>query len=181
MKKADKLNAAQKSRTLVRFESRFEDGFISGYVLGVGPAWFMLLLVDDRVRFNGHQFFRMSNISKLRTDPYEKFVETAMKKRKLRRPKAPRVDLSTTETLLRSTLGKCPLTTIHTEGVDPNVCYIGRIIAIDATTGSMLEIRPGAVWHRKPSSFRLRDITRLNIGGDYEDALYLVGGEPAVC
>jgi hypothetical protein len=42
----------------------------------------------------------------------------------------------------------------------------------------MLEIGADAVWDHEPSTFALGDITRVGVGADYEDALYLVGGEP---
>jgi hypothetical protein len=43
---------------------------------------------------------------------------------------------------------------------------------------SLLEINPDATWDDTPSEYRLSEITRVNFGGDYEDALYLVGGSP---
>ena len=42
----------------------------------------------------------------------------------------------------------------------------------------LLEINPDASWDAEPREYRLRDITRVDFGGDYEDALHLVGGWP---
>jgi hypothetical protein len=44
---------------------------------------------------------------------------------------------------------------------------------------SLLEITPSAEWEPRPTQYRLSEITRVNFGGDYEGALYMVGGEPA--
>ena len=41
-----------------------------------------------------------------------------------------------------------------------------------------LEIDPDAMWAQKPTTIRLSDITRVDFGGGYEEALRLVGGEP---
>lgn len=41
---------------------------------------------------------------------------------------------------------------------------------------SLLEIGPGASWDDQPNEYKLRDITRIDFGGDYEQALHLVGG-----
>jgi hypothetical protein len=178
MKKPDKLRAAMKSGTLVRFSRRFEDSFTTGYVLAVRPKWFMLLLIDDRVRFNGYSVLRIADTSKLQRDPFSEFVGSVLKKRKQKKPRVPQVDLSSTEKLLSSIAGQFSLVTIHTERIDPSVCYIGRIRAIAKGELSLLKIRPGAVWDRKATTYRLSDITRVDVGGDYEDALYIVGGEP---
>ncbi|HEX7424334.1 MAG TPA: hypothetical protein VF311_10690 [Terriglobales bacterium] len=35
---------------------------------------------------------------------------------------------------------------------------------------------PDACWDDKPETYRLREITRVDFGGDYEEALRLVGG-----
>jgi hypothetical protein len=43
---------------------------------------------------------------------------------------------------------------------------------------SLLEIGPDAVWDKEPSEIRLGEITRIEFGGGYEEALHLVGGRP---
>ena len=70
--------------------------------------------------------------------------------------------------------------TIHREQVDPDVCSIGRVQGVNWGRVSLLEIGPDAIWEDKPDEFRIKEITRVNFGGDYENALYLVGGEPTV-
>jgi hypothetical protein len=40
---------------------------------------------------------------------------------------------------------------------------------------SLIEIDTDAIWDDEPSSYRLREITRVSFGGAYEDALYRVG------
>jgi hypothetical protein len=47
-----------------------------------------------------------------------------------------------------------------------------------ARSVSLLEINPDAIWDDNPTEFKLSEITRVNFGGDYENALFLVGGDP---
>jgi len=70
--------------------------------------------------------------------------------------------------------------TIHREQVDPNVCWIGRVHGLDRSRVSLLEIGPDARWEDSPEEYRVAEITRVSFGGEYENALHLVGGDPVV-
>jgi hypothetical protein len=68
----------------------------------------------------------------------------------------------------------------YRERVDPGGCWIGRVQGIDRGRLSLLEIGPDAKWEDSPEEYRVAEITRVNFGGDYENALHLVGGDPVV-
>lgn len=175
-----KLAAALRDKTLVRFTRPFEDGWVEGYVLDLGPKWFLLAFLDNNIRFNGFQCFRLSDVREPQVPaPYAAFVEAALKKRGAHRPKKPRVSVASIEELLLSANRSFPLVTIHREKVDPDVCAVGRVLEVRDERLSLLEISPDASWEVEATQYRLRDITRVDFGGDYEDALYLVGGRPA--
>ncbi len=163
---------------LVRFSRRFEEGTVRGYALEIGPTFFLLALVSDRIWFDGFECFRVGDVKKLRKDDYAKFAETALNSRGERRPKKPRVSVQNVEELLRSASKAFPLVTIHREKFDPDVCWIGRVVDVSGGRVSLLEIGPDAKWEDSPTEYRLSEITHVNFGGDYEAALYLVGGEP---
>jgi hypothetical protein len=165
-----------RGQRFIRLSRRFEDGPIRGYVLDVGPRFFLLLLVSDRIRFDGFECFRISDVKSLKPDPYAAFAEAALKKRGQCRPKKPLISLASIDTLLLSAAQAFPLVTIHAESSDPDVCRIGRVLGVNRDRVSMLEINPDATWDVVPIEYRLKEITRVNFGGDYEDALYLVGG-----
>ncbi|MBV8632408.1 MAG: hypothetical protein JOZ83_15875 [Silvibacterium sp.] len=168
---------AMRSRQLVRFSRRFEDWQIAGYVLDVGPKFFLLALVSDRMWFDGFECFRISDIRNVKSHPYTKFVESVLKKRKVTRLRKPKVSVASVEDLLRSAGRAFPLVTIHREQVDPDACWIGRVVQVTHNRVSFLEIGPDAVWDDALSEYGLSQITRVNFGGDYEEALYLVGGD----
>ena len=178
MSRASQLEKAMQQRRLVRFSRRYEDATVRGYVLEVGPKFFLLLVVSDRIWFDGFECFRIADISKLRPDPYAEFVETALRKRTAARPPKPAVSLHSIKELLDSVSRAFPLVTIHLERTSPDVCYIGRVLGIRKGNVSLVEIRPDATWEETPTNYRLKDITRVNFGGDYEDALHIVGGHP---
>jgi hypothetical protein len=172
------LAQALRKRWLIRFKRRFEETAIRGYVLGIGPRFFLLALVSDRIWFDGFECFRIADVRNLKPDPYKKFAEAALKKRGEKIPLNIRLDISSTGKLLESAGRAFPLIAIHREQVDPDVCWIGRVLHVDRDAVWLLEIGPDAIWDKVPSEYRLKEITRVNFGGDYEIALYLVGGEP---
>ena len=174
----DQLTEAMRERRFVRFSHRFTKSPVRGYVLDVGPEFFLLSLVSDRIWFDGFECFRAKDISNIRPDPYTAFAEAALKKRGERAPKKPRVDVSSIVELLLSAGGAFPLITIQRQRVDPDVCWIGRVLGIERGQVSLLEINPSAKWDEMPNRYRLNEITEVNFGNDYENALHLVGGAP---
>jgi hypothetical protein len=110
-------------------------------------------------------------------DPYGAFAEAALKKRG-ERVKKPRVSVKDITKLLTSANRAFALVTIHREKVDPDVCWIGRIVRVEHGRVSLLKIEPGAIWDDEPTDYDLNEITRVSFGGNYEEALYLIGGDP---
>lgn len=146
--------------------------------MDVGPRFFLLALVSDRLWYDGFECFRIIDVSDVRPDPYTQFAEAALQKRGERMPRRPRVSVRSLDELLLSAGRAFPLVTIHRERIEPDVCHIGKVRGVDRGRVSLLKIRPGAVWDEAPEEFRLGEITRVNFGGDYEGALHLVGGDP---
>jgi hypothetical protein len=178
MDKRDFLTSID-GKTFVRFARRYEPGWIMGYVLDVGPEFFLLALVSDLIRFDGFTCTRIKDVRKLqvRTDG-PRFPEKALKKRGLRIPKRPKVDLSNIKTLVETAGQAFPVVTIHRERVNSEICHIGNVVAVGKRRVSLVEIDPDAVWEDQPTEYKLSEITQVEFGGDYEDALLLVGGAP---
>lgn len=174
------LEDAMSSRRLIRFSRRFERGSVRGWVLDVGPRFFLLALVSDRLWLDGFECFRVRDVRNLSTDQYGEFVAAALKKRRVSRPKKPRVNLASIEKLLISAGQVFPLVAIHREEIRPSACRIGRVLDIKRGRVSLLEINPDATWDDAPFEYRLGEITCVSFGGQYEDALHLVGGDPKV-
>lgn len=172
------LASAKSKQTLVRFKSRFDHSSVRGYILDVGPKFFLVAVVSDRIWFDGYECFRVGDVRDLRPDPHTAFAESALQIRGERLPEKPRISVASIEELLTSASREFPLVTVHREQMDPDVCWIGRILGIERGRVSMLEITPQAKWEGKPSIYRLNQVTRVSFGADYEAALHLVGGDP---
>ena len=173
------LLSAVDPRQLVRIPRRFEESGVRGYVLGVGPTFFIVALVSDRLWLDGFECFRIADLISVEPDPYARFAEAALRQRGLRRPKMPKVNLDSVEDILVSSGIAFPLIAIHSEIKDPDICQIGRVVAVNRSQVALLEIGPDAAWDAEPTVHALRSITRVGFGGDYEDALFLVGGAGA--
>ncbi|MDB5326958.1 MAG: hypothetical protein JWM57_2527 [Phycisphaerales bacterium] len=174
-----KLTAALRDKKLVRFTRPFEAGTVNGYVMDIGPRWFVLAVLSDHIRLNGYQCFRLSDVRNLQLPhPFEAFAAAAMKARGERRRKKPRVSTAGIAELLLSASKAFPLVTIHLEKVDPGTCQIGRVLQVTGGWLELQEIDPSAKWDADTTLHFLRDITRIDFGGEYEEALHLVGGRP---
>ncbi len=173
-----RLAQAMLSRSLIEFCNRFESDRVRGYVLDIGPRFVLVAIVSDRFWFDGFSCFRIRDLSAIRDEPRAEFIERALELRGEKRPERPPVDLADKRTLLLSAAKAFPLVTLHYEKADPDVCFIGRVFGVGRSKLKMLEIGPGADWSAEATAFSLSGITRIEFGADYEDALYLVGGEP---
>ena len=103
--------------------------FGRGYILDIGPQFFLIALVSDGIRSNGFQRRRLADIRKLRVpDKFARFHEAVLKKRRIRFPKKPFVDVSSLGRLLRTADRAFPLITIHREKIDAGGCWVGRVV-----------------------------------------------------
>lgn len=178
-KRKSQLTLAFQNAVLVRFSTPYEAETIEGYVLEMGPEFFLLGLIEYDLRFNGFLCAPISDVRKLRVPaPYAEFMVAALRKRGQSIERKPEVKLDSLPKLLRSANRLFPLMTIHRERVKPGVCEIGRVVDVSESHLFLHEIDPGAVWEGKVTKIRLSDITRVEFGGAYEEALYLVGGKP---
>lgn len=168
------LESAARSRQLVRLTRRFETSRARGYVLDVGPKFFLLSVLSDRVWLDGFQCLRVADVSDVTSDPYSAFAEKALALRGEGFPERPNVSVTNVGEMVESAGRAFPLVAIHRESVDPDVCWIGRIERVSRGRVSLVEITPSAEWVAQPTSYKLSEITRLDFGGDYEGALHLV-------
>lgn len=176
-KTKSRLVLALRKKLLVRFASALDRGTVNGYVLAIGPKFFLIALVSDDIRPNGFQCYRLSDVRKLQVpDKYACFHEAVLRKRGSRFPRKPPVIVSSLAQLLRTANKAFPLVTIHREKVDAGACWIGRVVDLSRGRVTLLEIGPDASWDEELESYRLSEITRVDFGGDYENALQLIGG-----
>jgi len=178
--RTSQLIEAMRERRLIRLSRPFEPAPATGYVVAVGPGLVMLAVVSDSIRLNGYECYRLSDVSAVESAAHAEFIEAALEARGQPLPGRPKVSVDSIEDLLTTAGEAYPLITIHLEKADPEVCWIGRVLEVIDGHVALREIGPDAVWESLPVAYPLQDITRVDFGGDYEAALFLVGGEPKV-
>jgi hypothetical protein len=171
------LAQAMADGVIVRvFRASIEEGHASGYIVGLGPTFFALELIDDGIRYDGFLCLRYADVSECQSpDQYEEFLKKALAARGLKR-EAFDLDLSSVGALIVTGAARYPLVSIHTEDDDAEACWIGRLSEINEERVLLREIDPSGVWDETPTPYALSEITRVDFGGAYEEALYLVGG-----
>jgi len=175
----DDLRRAQDERALVRLDRGKDVDRVDGYVVSVGAEWVLLAYLDGAIVFDGHTALRVEDVRHVRHLPNADMVRQALTLRGQWPPAPPpeALDLDDVRGLLTS-LAAQPLVAVHLEHDDPDSCWIGAPAGLGDRSLRLLEIMPSAVWNTRPTKHRVERITRVGIGGRYEDALLSVAGPP---
>ncbi len=145
-----------------------------GYVIGANEAFLMLNYLCMDMVLNGYSVFPTEDITAYRVyDDDDGFASKALRARKQSPRTQPRIELTDFPSLFESANRVFPLITIHRERMDDSVCFIGRVEKLTDRTVTLKEIDPAAKWERT-RRYRFADITRIDFGGPYESALWLV-------
>lgn len=175
-----RLESALKEQSLVRVSRviRRSDK-IDGFVVGIGQGWVLLAELDHGIDLNGFQALRLQDLAKVdvRGGP-ETFAGRALAARSQWPPMSAEVDLDSLTGLIQSAAEAAPLVALFIEEEDPGVCFVGRPTSFTSRSVRLLEISAEAQWNREPSEWRLANVTRVEFGSRYEEALALVGGAP---
>jgi hypothetical protein len=176
-KRIAKLNMALQKNIMVWFLRPFDTASTQGYVLDLGPRFFLMATFGTGFQFDGFQCLRYSDIRKLEVPfSYAKVTEAVLAKRKTTIPAKPQVDVSNLQALLLSADQAFPFLVICREKVNPDTCEVGRLLEVDKTSVTLFGIGPDAKWQKKPTKCRLSEITQISFGGDYELGLHQIAG-----
>jgi hypothetical protein len=155
---------------------------LQGFVLAWSPCWTLMADVDDGIYLNGYVAFRTKDVKAVETSGSKgRFKARALSLRGQWPPRLPdpAIAIGCTRELLLSA-AKYSLVTLHVEERDPEVAYIGVPQVVGQKSLSLREITPAAKWSKTITRYRYRDLTRVEVGGKYEDALFIVAGPPRV-
>lgn len=173
----ERLNRASSERLVVRIRRWIPSSDrIDGFVVAASDTWVTIACLDG-CRLDGWHVLRVRDIQAVVIDPDKGCMQIrALKARSCWPPEDPALDLTDALSLLNSLAAQTRVAAIHLELDRPDICWEGRILCVDADTVTYLEIDTQAEWKRKPRLIDLDDITRIDIGGDYESALTLLAG-----
>jgi len=173
------LKTAQAEAWVIKLErGDFESEGETGYILSIGPSLLLLLIISTEIRFNGFTVIRIEDITKLEAPHiHAEFIEEVLRRRGESIEEAPPVSVADMTNAIQAVSRLFPTVAIHREVENSSICHIGKVVRVDAEHVHLLEIDPDAKWEEEPTDYRIADITRLDFGGGYEDALALVGGD----
>ncbi|REG86526.1 hypothetical protein [Marinomonas pollencensis] len=149
------------------------DSWTDGFVVDANEEMVLLQLVDDSVHLNGYQILFLEDISDfVHPAPFNDFQKRVLAIRE-EQVVDPEVDLEDLAVLLIDISEEYGLVTLHREEVEADSCEIGRVVRADAVTYELEEIGSDARWFDDTFEYDLYDITRIEFGGSYEEALLL--------
>jgi hypothetical protein len=154
---------------------------IDGFVVAATDAWTAIAVCADTIDLDGYAVVRTKGIRRLkRLDRRMAFVESVLRARN-EWPPRPAMTLETTmldHEIIAALAAAFPLTSLYTEGKRLTECYIGQLREGNAETITLLQVDKAGLWDSDPTKYRLADVTRIDVGGRYEDALQIVSGPP---
>jgi hypothetical protein len=146
---------------------------VTGFVVALGTHW-VLLNVISQGSPNGWVALPVVDVEVVAHAPGARFVRRGLESQSYRAGVAPEAALhlaGSTTALLVSAAASFPLVTFYTERRDPHSCVIGRPVRWGDDDFCWQELDENAVWRLHPSSWAAADVTRMDIGGQYETAL----------
>lgn len=175
------LETAAQQQSLVRLSRSIpRSDKLDGFVVGLGHAWLLLAVLDHNIYLNGFAALRVADVKKVnRRGGPNSFVGRALAARGEWPPSGANVDLDDLAQLVRNAAEVAPLVTLHIEAEDPAVCFIGRPVRFTRRSVHLVQITPEAEWDDEPTKWKFTDVTRVDFGGRYEEALSLIGGTPS--
>ena len=175
-----RLARAQQDQLLVTVRRWIPDADrLEGFVVGIGQKWVALQRLSDRVAFEGWHLIRVKDVQAVSIDPDpECFEVKALKARSLWPPSAPELSLDDVVRAVDSASAVTAMVSVFDEFDRPGACWIGDVTSLDDSKLHLLEVNTRGGWARKPRTFDPADVTRIDFGGGYEEALSLVAGPP---
>ncbi|HZS04258.1 MAG TPA: hypothetical protein VFD58_05430 [Blastocatellia bacterium] len=156
---------------------KIDDEYLRGFVLDYSDSLTLLNVLDHNFYLNGFTVIRNSDITGYRAyDKDDYFLNQALRLKSIKAARKPKVDLSNWASLLLTAQKLFPLLTIHREAISSNVCFVGKLVSVTEKTFTLYDIDPDANWDR-PCRRKLADLTKVDFGGGYEDALWRVAKE----
>lgn len=158
--------------------SLWKAGRVEGFVVGLSPAWVVVHLLDEVV-LDGWAVVRLDTVARV-----ERRGAHDLGSRVLRHqgesPVPLDIDLGDPWDVLADLAEKFPLVAVQREGIDPSGRAIGKPVRLGKRKLHLLDIDPDALWDHAPRRFAYEDITCIEVGSRYAQALHELGGYPPV-
>lgn len=152
---------------------------MEGFVVAIGSEWVLLHKASDHVFLDGHALVPVDEVFDAWLVPAEStVVERALRLQGAAPQALPNLPLGSARDALQYLDERSPLVTVFVERDAPDVCYIGRVARFADESFILEPITPGARWEGE-ETLRYDALTRIDVGGKYEQALALVAASDA--
>jgi len=172
------MTKLEREGRLVEFDRKPLDlNKLVGFVLQLTDALTLVQPVDfNRMELNGYSVIRNKDVHRWRPVGPETCTGRVLKLKGICPEPLKGLDLSSWRELLASAASLFPLLTLHREKLNPRVCYVGRVSSMTEKVVALKKIDPDARWG-DTKRYRFRDLTKVDFGGGYEQALALVAAD----
>lgn len=151
--------------------------WIDGRIVAENGEFVCVQVIDDRIQFDGYLLFLIDDITTIQVPgEHSEFYAEALRLRGETVESIPEIDMRSFRRALESLIQIDPLVAIHRESVVPGASQIGRVLLFRENDLVLQEINPDAEWDDTPAIYRYDEITLLEFGTGYHEALALVGG-----
>jgi hypothetical protein len=175
-KKWQRLAEFCESGAICRLTRKFDRASDYGVVLTLSDNWVLLHAFDTTaMAFGGYQLCRLVDVTEV--EWHGSFLGRAAERLGQSAVPLPEIDLSSLPAFFASIPAESfPLISVHQEKKYPDSCRIGKITKIGKRSITIHQIDPEAIWEAS-ETYRYAEITRVDFGGGYENALWMLASE----
>ena len=153
------------------------DDSLRGFVVQANARFVLLNVIDDSFFLNGFAIFPTDTIGRFRVMEEERaaMIRYVLSQRYPEGyPERPLFDTGELQdfSFLERIHDGYPIITVSREEIDDTVCAIGRVERIKRKSFRLQTMDVDARWDNV-EKFRYRDVTRIDFGGNYEEALWM--------
>jgi len=148
-----------------------EDNADSGYVAHLSEGYVSLIKFTDEGHYDGLIFMDVDDITRLRMgsralESVEKLVE-----KNASVPEMPEFEMSSFEEIIEQVGEHYGYVTIYVENIDEEICFTGEVVEMDDDHIVLNEYGSKGKLDRQTGVFRMDDVTRVDVDGQYENSL----------
>jgi len=152
---------------------------ISGYIVGVGNDWVIVAATAQVVYLDGWEVLRIRDITKVDTagKKARRYIDGAIVALGTppSRPASLTVSDGSPKNVLCGVLESAEIVAVHSEKKYPGAVWIGHFLGHRGKKFGLRCIDSTGIWEHDERVFALAEISRVTIGGRYNDALERFG------
>ena len=153
------------------YRDRISDESLTGVVADFNKEFLVLSLLTDEGESNGISVFYRDDITRLRTGGNMRTSISELSKFRSTNVKAPKINLNSIDDILSSVQEEYGYVNTHTEALDDEICFIGKILEQDDMWVSLKGY--GTMDNRDTNELLIdkEEISRVDAGALYEESV----------